>query len=272
MVVMVSSWVNMELLKQLPDEFSVLLPFNRDEQIVGMARENVFSIRTGLEVLGVFFMRDELAEIEFKHTGRVYGVDAGYRNIGEASSIEEVVNLVEEALKQSNMLTLRMEDYYTRPYVNIIEKRIAQHVFRTSGQTNKELLAREVMEVMGELEMTSPERRTIDGYLPYRVRKRVSKSGRHANISGSFINDPDIKVDYIIVDIRSWRETRKKPLDEVNTIGGELLGYEEGDTKWHIYVLAKPGIRIQVDLWFNNYLESYEVTTGPDEVDIRRLE
>ena len=96
---------------------------------------------------------------------------------------------------------------------------------------------------------------TMNGYLPYKARLRVSKSGRHVNITGNIALGG--KPEYVLV---SLERTRAVDDIEVDINGdAQYIGFD----KKYTYILAKAGTSLTVEYWQGNYLEVLEVNTGP---------
>ena len=235
-------YVNIQVLKELPDEFVVVIPsWNDDNKGIVNDNKGVFTINPNVSLLGTLYATgDWVVRLELDHVGRsfeVYLGEAFDELVDTPSELAWVLNLARRYPNaQGDVVAL---DYYRSGYNQVVAHRI-------------------LGKGLGDIEGI---RKSLEGwsgasfmaYLPYRVRKRVSKSGRYVNISGDL--DINAKPEYIVVMLPS----KDREISEVDVGAGEFLGYNDA----FVYVILRPGTSTSVDVWSGNKVKSFIVHTEP---------
>ena len=237
-----ATYVNIPLIRELPNEFIITMP----GEWVGEAypeekrKKGLFRLKEGMTLLGTFFVGiDKPMDITLDFALRGYEVYNKWL-VGSYQDLNDAIKQVEDIIPHTKALVRALEFYRTN-YNQVV----IYHDAHVEGM--KEDLRSYILNEW-------KKSRDVLYYLPYRVRKKTSKSGNHVNISGVYAG-VDTKPDYILVGIPYDNDEAS----EVNIDGGEFLGYDIH----YAYILLKPGGKATVDIWVGNRVRTYEAYTEP---------
>ena len=261
-----------KVLKDMPSEFSVLLPMNAVYNIV--TRNNTVIVEPLDNILMTIFTNGEIhIPMDLMTTVYSYVVNNDDKATGlfheEGKLIDSIIDVgmhmdrcdvdvivshgivIKElpfslAFTKKDKITLNRE-WYSK----------AEEIRHVAAHTLKALAKRETVSSY-----------TVEGYWPFRAVKRISKSGAYVNVKATPVSHEELrnaKPEYVVVEINVNNVSGK--VTEVDTEPeGRLLGWvnnvgDEGE-KHSVYILAPTGEKITVDVWQRNYLETYEVITA----------
>ena len=264
-------FVDAKVLKDMPSEFSVLLPMNAVYNIV--TRNNTVIIEPLDNILMTIFIRGEIRiPMSALTTSYSYVVNNFEKTTGlfyeEGKFIDSIIdvgmhmNKCEVNISVSHGIVIRELPF------NFAFTKKDEITLGREWHDNAEEIRRLVVNVLKALaKRETVNSYTVSGYWPFRAVKRVSRSGAYVNVKATPVSHEElssVKPEYVVAEITVDNVGGK--VTEVDTEPeGRLLGWlnetDEGN-KHSVYILAPTGEKITVDVWQRNYLETYEVITA----------